>query len=511
MTYISRKICAAAAAMALVFSQAAVCAFADSAEDQEISNAEGIDVTKDVSADEVSTDDETSTDEETTAEEEIIADEGIAYDAEVLAAEEPIEEEPIVEEKYTKGDVNNDGNINVTDIVKIAAHIKSKKILSETAQKAADVNDDNKINVTDISIIAAHIKGIRAINWLELLDTIEDSKIVSETTKFIKLDDIVSPRGNVTVNWTAVEGASGYDIHIIGSNRTEKYQARSNKYTFDEQRWVDDDVITVKVMPYTYYNTESRQGVKSYTDGYQCKLTVKPANVSGLKAVSERNYVKVSWKASADADVYNVYYKVDGKEHYAGQFADCSVKVNVSPEKDYEFRVLAVNTFGKSYVNADKSSKVKVHTLPYYSKAAAVLDQVGWDLHKAFDWCAMPYAYYINGEWLPRDGSPGMEWYADRGFDAHEGNCYVMAACFCEMAKMLGYDAHQISSCTITRNGTCDHSWVEIDNYNGSGKSYIFDPDFQSELGRNGFAISYGDKGTLMYDINGKYKRVIMS
>ena len=106
MTYISRKICAAAAAMALVFSQAAVCAFADSAEDQEISNAEGIDVTNDVSADEVSTDDETSTDEETTADEEIIADEGIAYDAEVLAAEEPIEE-PIVEEKYTKGDVNN--------------------------------------------------------------------------------------------------------------------------------------------------------------------------------------------------------------------------------------------------------------------------------------------------------------------------------------------------------------------------------------------------------------------
>jgi hypothetical protein len=79
------------------------------------------------------------------------------------------------------------------------------------------------------------------------------------------------------------------------------------------------------------------------------------------------------------------------------------------------------------------------------------------------------------------------------------------------MAKMLGYDAHQISSCTITRNGTCDHSWVEINNYNGSGKSYIFDPDFQSELGRNGFAISYGDKGTLMYDINGKYKREIIS
>ncbi|SFB96447.1 dockerin type I domain-containing protein [Ruminococcus albus] len=477
MTYISRKVCAAAAAAALVFSQAAVCAFADSAEEQDISAAEGY-----ASEDVVTTDDETSTDGESTAEED-----------------------------YAKGDVNNDGKVNVTDAAMVAAHIKAKRMLSVKGQKAADVNGNGTINVADLSQMLAQIKGIRLMNWLDLLETVDESSIVPATTEFTKLDNIVSLRGDVTVNWTAVEGANGYDIEITGESRSEKRVTRNNKLTIDELRWADDDIISVKVMPFKYYNTPSKRGVKSYSDGYECELRVKPENVTGLKAVSERNYVKLTWKSAADADVYNVYYKVDGKEHYYGQYSERSLKINVSPEKDYEFRVLAVNTIGKSYENADKSPKVKVHTLPYYAKAAAVLDKVGWDLQKAFNWCAMPYAYYINGEWLPRDGSPGMEWYADRGFDAHVGNCYVMAACFCEMAKMLGYDAHQIASCTLSRNGQVDHSWVEINDFKGDGKSYIFDPDFQSETGKNGFAISYGDKGTLMYDINGTHKRVIMS
>ncbi|MCR5539870.1 MAG: dockerin type I repeat-containing protein [Ruminococcus sp.] len=63
-----------------------------------------------------------------------------------------------------KGDVNNDGIINVTDITKIAAHIKNKKKLNEEEQKRADVNNDGRINVTDITKIAAHIKGKKLLN-----------------------------------------------------------------------------------------------------------------------------------------------------------------------------------------------------------------------------------------------------------------------------------------------------------------------------------------------------------
>ena len=62
------------------------------------------------------------------------------------------------------GDVNGDGKINVTDITKIASHIKGKKLLDAQAQKRADVNNDGNINITDITKIASHIKGKKLLN-----------------------------------------------------------------------------------------------------------------------------------------------------------------------------------------------------------------------------------------------------------------------------------------------------------------------------------------------------------
>ena len=61
------------------------------------------------------------------------------------------------------GDVNNDGFINVTDISKIAAHVKGIKSLTKEEMLRADVNPDGNINVTDISKTAAHVKGIKSI------------------------------------------------------------------------------------------------------------------------------------------------------------------------------------------------------------------------------------------------------------------------------------------------------------------------------------------------------------
>ena len=64
---------------------------------------------------------------------------------------------------FMLGDVNGDGKINVNDITKVAAHVKGKKILDESAKKRADVNGDGKINVNDITKIAAHVKGKKLI------------------------------------------------------------------------------------------------------------------------------------------------------------------------------------------------------------------------------------------------------------------------------------------------------------------------------------------------------------
>jgi hypothetical protein len=57
------------------------------------------------------------------------------------------------------GDVNGDGKVNVTDVSKVAAHIKGEKPLKTDEIKNADINKDGKINVADLAKIAAKVKG----------------------------------------------------------------------------------------------------------------------------------------------------------------------------------------------------------------------------------------------------------------------------------------------------------------------------------------------------------------
>lgn len=99
--------------------------------------------------------------------------------------------------------------------------------------------------------------------------------------------------------------------------------------------------------------------------------------------------------------------------------------------------------------------------------------------------------YYAEPEY-------GVEYYADYGFTNNTGNCYVMAATFCEMARMLGYDAQQIAGSVPLRSGGYGpHSWVEIEI---DGTIYVFDPDFTNETQRNGYQITYGQSGTWIYN-----------
>ncbi len=126
------------------------------------------------------------------------------------------------------------------------------------------------------------------------------------------------------------------------------------------------------------------------------------------------------------------------------------------------------------------------------AQAQAVLDQVGWDLRAAFNWSAsLPYYRFTA------DPAWGTRWFADYGFTKHTGNCYVMAATFCEMAQLLGYEARQMAGLVPSRTrGLTPHSWCEV---NVGGTVYVFDPNFTNETGKNGYQIHYGQSGTWRY------------
>ncbi len=93
------------------------------------------------------TDEETSDAETTDDENTNLGDDGKTTDAETTDGQ------------YRLGDVNADGRIDVTDLIKIVAHVKSKQALTDDERTRADMDASGRIDVTDISILAKYIKS----------------------------------------------------------------------------------------------------------------------------------------------------------------------------------------------------------------------------------------------------------------------------------------------------------------------------------------------------------------
>ena len=78
-----------------------------------------------------------------------------------------------------------------------------------------------------------------------------------------------------------------------------------------------------------------------------------------------------------------------------------------------------------------------------------------------------------------------------------------MASTFCYMARLLGYETYYVEGqVPLASGGMGPHGWCEIVI---DGFTYVFDPDFTNNTGRNGFQIYYGMSGTWRYS---NYKRV---
>ncbi|WP_296586909.1 dockerin type I repeat-containing protein [Ruminococcus sp.] len=65
--------------------------------------------------------------------------------------------------KKQKGDVTGDGKVTATDVTKVAAHVKMKKMLTKEQQEQADIDGNGKVTITDLTKMAAHVKGKKMI------------------------------------------------------------------------------------------------------------------------------------------------------------------------------------------------------------------------------------------------------------------------------------------------------------------------------------------------------------
>ena len=67
-----------------------------------------------------------------------------------------------VKAEYTiivTGDTNGDGNITITDMIAIKAHVLEKTLLNSVYATAADTSGDGKISLTDFIQVKSKILG----------------------------------------------------------------------------------------------------------------------------------------------------------------------------------------------------------------------------------------------------------------------------------------------------------------------------------------------------------------
>ena len=314
----------------------------------------------------------------------------------------------------------------------------------------------------------------------------------------------------IKLTWDKVSNANGYIVYKYDNakktwTRVVKTKNASNTYIVSKLNAGTTYKFAVKA-----YKTVSGKELTSVSYP-QVSTSTRPANVSfKLKAYPSK--VTVSWKKVKGASGYIVYYKTSKNGKWirlkaVGNNTTSYTKDKLTKGKIYYFTVKAYRNYnGKTYNGAYATKSIK----PNYcfsskpttaeKKAAQVLDATARQNRVNVPTLYMAYRKSeVNYIHFKENPNLGTEWYANYGLTNHKGNCYVMAAMITTYARLLGYDAQQISGDI----GGSVHSWCEVKI---SGKVYVCDMSMGGVYGRDLYykfpyhPISKGSKDYIVGD-----------
>jgi hypothetical protein len=107
------------------------------------------------------------------------------------------------------GDVNNDGSINVLDVVLVKGYVLGLTTLTEAQKETADVNRDGAVNVLDVTLITQMSLGLI-------------SEFPVSPTTVPAAPALTAPAVNasvststITFQWVATSGADKYELEVI--------------------------------------------------------------------------------------------------------------------------------------------------------------------------------------------------------------------------------------------------------------------------------------------------------
>ncbi len=355
--------------------------------------------------------------------------------------------------------------------------------------------------LTEILVIAIFtifiVSTVKADDGMTLYEneSATNPAIEEETTSvlngFVSLED---GRKRYYINNVYITGfkkinKKKYYFDSNGIMKTGHIKIKKDYYYFDNNGIMKNGLIKIKGKVF-YFNKNGKAVKKGWikcSDKKKRYGVGKGEVATGLKKIGKKIYFFNTKKATVKEKGFIKYKNAEYYCKGAGKLA-----------KGYQ----ALRRKGKlnGYYFSKKTGKmVKNKTIGYlripkdgklplaYALGIRKLNSHGWNLYRAYSY-SRSLAYYGQ---LYRTSS--SEAYSLRGFLEGHGNCYVMAATFYIQAKLLGYNAHQISGYV----GSAPHSWVVIRHRGGYS---VYDPDFSHETGRNGWRIYYGKPGTWRYN-----------
>lgn len=436
------------------------------------------------------------------------------------------------------GDVNNDGAITSEDLTLLQEYVLGKNGFTKDQAASADINGDKVINSSDVVKLrktiletAKDLSFKSAINRLssEYKDTFKnfaDTKneyVIKSTTE---LKSTLSPYVSDTI------------VNNFLTTYNDQFFSKSvlllKPFYYDPAKYNKNNTVSKLSCGCTntyagIYTPDSRvdKGLnirKEHTAASDslgiippgAKFTVTHANgttegkfghvtYNGISGYINMGWVtKVSDLAPAytsipDVKINSVKYDksnitVTVQETTASNtaFAAAVIAQAILPKKEY----YATSVKWTVTTTSTTTTTTTTTTTCKYPLAKARMDKMGIKtLQDAFYDCyKKPDRITKYSEW-EKDGTKiTLEQAAEYGFKNRTGNCYVLAAMFCEMARLLGYDAHLINGkvplAAAHGGGYGPHGWVEIPE---NGTNYIYDPDYALETGNNGFKLVYGN------------------
>jgi len=152
----------------------------------------------------------------------------------------------IVVNNVTKGDVNDDGEINVSDIVEIVNYIMGKPS-AKFVEAAADLNEDGEVNVTDI---------VKVVSIIMSTNNARQRAPMVESTDHDRLTLVENENHvlSLCLNNESSYVASQFDIHLSGSQTLEGIMLNSIRSKDHVMTYTKMDGNTYRVVVYSLGN-----------------------------------------------------------------------------------------------------------------------------------------------------------------------------------------------------------------------------------------------------------------